>query len=360
MRLVVAALIVLAGCDAALEVSLRAAPGEDEGLDLSCVNYVQVDVQGNAPDDFQGVCLAVEPGTVRSLSDHGLQGTLDVPMPASGLRFMRVTGITSQFGDCQSGDPIFHGGAEYTGGDSLPIWLHMSLDCAKASPTTANVRVVDQAALVATGQCMGTGETWMASAGMIVPTDIDLPSLFEESYYRPFATTTESAVTSGAAPVSFAYSSAEGTSCLALAAIRPDREAGNIACVVPGPRTACAAPGEVELAQADFDNMLALLDTSAALRNTTLVTLWDAELARAIPGATMTVDDPDATIEVVTLTGGATFTKITSTATDTAGSFILHAGAPAVVTITAPGYAERRVRIGSYIVGGAIVVLQRL
>ena len=33
------------------------------------------------------------------------------------------------------------------------------------------------AALVATGECMGTGETWMASAGMIVPTDIDLPSL---------------------------------------------------------------------------------------------------------------------------------------------------------------------------------------
>jgi hypothetical protein len=359
MRARAAALAVLiAGCDQALEVSLIAAPGEGDDADLGCVNLVQVDVQGNAPDDFQTVCLSVEPGTIRSLADHGLEGALEVPMPESGLRFLRVVGVASPFGVCEAGDPIFHGAAEYHGGTSMPIPLRMSLDCAKAAPTTASVRVIDQAALIETGQCTAAAETWMASAGMIVPTDLDLPSLLPAAYYQAFAGTGETAVAAGAAPVSLAYSGAEGSSCLALAVIRPDRNAGNVACAIPGPRTACAGAGEIELAQADFDNMMALLDTSPDLRNTTLVTLWDAELARPIAGATATAADQRAGIEMVGLTGGV-FARTPGAATGASGSFLVHSLEPTVVSISAPGYRARDVEIGSYIVGGAIVVLSR-
>lgn len=350
--------VLLAGCETTLEVTLVAAAGEDIGLDVSCVNFLEVEVQGNAPDDFQTVCLSVEPGTIRSLADHGLEGMLDVPMPESGLRFLRVEGVASQFGDCDFADPIFHGASEYRGGTSMPVWLHMSLDCAKATPTAASLRVVDQAALITTGQCMATDETWMASAGLIVPTDLDIPSLLNTIYYQPFAATGETPVAAGAAPISLEYSAAEGNACLAVGVIRPDRNAGNITCAVPGPRTACAAAGEIELAQADFDNMIALLDTSAALRNTTLVTLWDADLDQAISGATVTVADERADIQFVSLTG-ALFSVAAGTSTGPSGSFLLHAGEPALVSISAPGYQDRTVRIGSYIVGGAIVVLSR-
>jgi hypothetical protein len=349
---------LLAGCESVLEVTLVAAPGEDIGLDASCVNLVYVGVQGNSPDDFQELCLSVEPGTVESLRDHGLEGILDVPMPESGLRYLRVEGVVSQFADCAVADPIFHGAAEYSGGDSLPIFLRMSLDCAKQVVTPATVKVIDQVTLVNTGTCSTTDETWMASAGLIVPTDLDIPSLLNTVYYQPFATTTENAIASGAAPVSLQYSATEGSSCLALGVIRPDRQAGNISCIVPGPRTACAGAGEVELAQADFDNMMALLDTSPALRNTTLVTVWDADMDLPITGATVAVDDPGATVEFVTLTG-STFTKTGGTSTGASGSFLLHAGEPALVSITAPGFRDRTVRIGSVIVGGAIVVLSR-
>lgn len=352
------AAVLLAGCESVLEVTLVAAPGEDIGLDLSCVTHLRVDVYGNAPDDTQFLCLSVEPGTIESLRDHNLDGLLDAAMPESGLRVLRVEGVASQFNDCAVADTIFHGAAEYRGGESLPIWLHMSLDCAKRSPTPASVKVIDQAALISTGQCMGAGDTWMASAGMLIPTDVDIPSLFNYVYYQPFATTGENAIAAGAAPISLQYSAAEGDACLALGAIRPDRQAGNISCIVPGPRTACAGAGEIELAQADFDNMMALLDTSAALRNTTLVTVWDADTSQAIAGATVAVDDPAASIEFVSLSG-STFMKSGNTTTGASGSFLLHSGEPALVSISAPGYRDRTVRIGSWTVGGAIVVLSR-
>lgn len=357
MRTAFLSILVLAGCETTLEVTLVAAAGEPD-LDLSCVNVVEVIVQGNAPDDRQTVCLQVEPGTVRSMRDHGLDGMLDVPMPQSGLRFMWVTGMTSPISDCNTGDAIFHGGSEYEGGTSMPIWLHGSFDCANAAPRTLRVHAIDQTALATTGTCTAAAAGWYATGGYLLPTDVDIPGIAGTEFWPFLTTEAPVAIAAGATDLTIGYTEAEGDTCLAVALFQDGIPGANVACLPLGTRNACAPPGELEVGYLPVQNLLALADSSADLRSTTLVTLWDATLQQVVPNAQVTVDDEGGEIVYLRVDAGG-FSAIAATQSDASGSFLVHSRHSPVITIEAPGYRTKTVRVGTDFVGGMVVILDR-
>jgi hypothetical protein len=357
--MILTAVVALAACEPAVEVSLSAAP-DDSPHDLSCVNVVQVIVQGNAPEDRQTVCLHVEPGTVRSLNDHNLDGLLDVPIPKTGLDFMAVVGMTSPIDDCSIADTIFHGAASYDGGDQLAIRLHHDFDCANAAPTTRDVFVVDQTALITTGECVPAAEGWFARAGYIMPLRLEEPGV-PASQWSPFVTPEPpGAVAAGHGSVTFGFTAAEEDTCLAVSVDRDSGTEWTTSCVAPGTRTACAPSGAVEVGYMPFAELIPLEDSGDRLWGTTMVTVWDGAERRVVTGAEILLDDPDAELSMVNLDGTHVVEvvgELSGARTTSTGSFLVRSSAPLVATIKVPGYGTRNVRVGTDEIGSQIVVV---
>jgi hypothetical protein len=358
MRAAVAVAAVLGGglaaCgDSAIDVRLRLPTGDGAGVDLSCVAAVRVYAWSNDElADPPNTCIVLdEPvATFDELRD-AVRGRFELELPAAGLGGIDVAGMTTA--DC-FGDAIFYGGAEFDGGD-MTIPLRPQFDCTER--TTLVVRPVDYATLATTGAC--TTAATRLDRGSIHPTMLDapLPAMVYE-----LAGVAANVSAAGTATFADAMVAFDGDACTAIG----DPLTGSISCLRPGSPGVCSTAGQTELATIDFDFADLSLDPTAGQRYAQVVfaAVWDATAIppHPIANARIAIEDAaDAEIHYAQLTaGGGSLTDLPdATATTAGGLFVAYMARPIAVTITAPGYFGRSVRLtaADFIYGATTIVL---
>lgn len=361
----VAALAAACGDDPAIEMRLQLPDSSaTSGFDVSCIGAVEVYVRGTdrgrlgtseadpgqPPDDLDD-CITID--SVHSFSElrSAIAGRFELALPASGLAGVDVRAST---GTCKKdvapGDSIVYGAAKYAGGGSLTIPLTPNLSCGGKRPET--VRPVDMLALTRNIQCPanlpdGAGTVYsgtihpVALVSSIFDSNDDIGSLGTNLASLPLY------VTAGAdSCVAIAYGGNTGAMTTASCARR-----GTGVCTVPG-------QNQIELPI--IDGSVAFQAATAALIDQyggwVIGGVWGVETTTTrirLPGATLrpanAADADKLKIVYADLPTGAASPKelAGATATNATGLFIAYVGRPLDVIVSAPGYADETVRIGS-------------
>jgi hypothetical protein len=363
---VAAVAAVAAACsDPAIEMHLELPPADvASGFDVSCIGAVEVYVRGSdrgrpgtseadpgqPPDDLDE-CITIEP--VHSFSElrSAIAGRFELALPASGLAGVDVRGST---GTCKKdvapGDSIFYGAAKYEGGDSLAIPMTPNLSCGGKRPET--VRPVDMLALTRTIQCPanlpdGAGTVYsgtihpVALESSIFDSNDDLGSLVGNVASLPL------------------YVTASNASCVALAYGGNTGAMTTASCVRRGIGV-CTVPGQNQIE-------LPFIDGNVAYQAATVASIdqyggwviggvWGVETTTTrvrLAGATVrpanAADADKLKVVYADYPAGAASPRelAGATATNATGLFIVYVGRPVDVIVSAPGYADETVRIGS-------------
>lgn len=348
--------LLLAACEPAIEVRL-VAPADGD-VDLSCVTHVSVVAFGNDATDGTTACIEVD--GIRSLRDHGLDGKLAMDLPASGLAFLEVRGVMTAPDSgaledpCLYGATMFAGVSAYDGGEDLPVRLVHALDCAARSERLETVRVVDLIHLVETGECAAPSLSGlMVGPGVLWPTQLSEPGTVGLTF-SPFSV--ERIVQDGVAQVPLPFADALAGSCIALNTFDGAFVETNQACIDRAAATACAAPGELELAHVPMQVWYASAAESD-LNVMTIVAVVDATTRRPIQGATIDRAG-DVDVEYASWAQGAFLAGATAVPSD--GVALVYTADAATITVRKEGYRSRTVRIGNMYAGAAIVALEPL
>jgi hypothetical protein len=363
-RFAAAAALALAACgDPAIEMHLELPPSDvASSFDVSCIGAVEVYVRGNdrgrpgtseadpgqPPDDLDD-CITID--SVHSFSElrSAIAGRFELALPASGLAGVDVRGST---GTCKKdvapGDSIFYGAAPYAGGDSLAIPMTPNVSCGGKRPEA--VRPVDLVALTRTGQCPallpdGAGTVYsgtihpIALESSIFDTNDDLGSLVGNVASLPLYVTS-----SDASCVAVAY----GGNSSAMTSASCARRANGV----------CSATGQIELPIIDW-NVAYQAATAASIDQYggwVIGGVWGPDAAGVkvrLAGATLrpakATDADKLKIVYADLPAGAAGPRelAGATATNATGLFIAYVGGPVDVIVSATGYADQTVRIGS-------------
>ncbi len=343
---VVAATGLAAGCDSAVEMKL--VPTGDE-VDTSCVTAVELTLTGRRVEEETYYCKELSPGDVRSLRDHGLEGLFDVALPPFDIIGIQLRGVSAAQGCVENravGPTIFVASSDEID-DSIDLAMRGVLSCADRVDTPTPVRVVDFMSLVADGSCLPV-EGLEAQPGQLFPTML-YNSYSGYQWWFYFWAPPSTTPATGLLEMPYTFSSSSAGSCVGLYSADGD------ACLTPPGRGACGA--ETELQYIDYytvrDASLSIEDQLAHY-NVVFGLVVDRQ-RRPIPGATITTTAPGAVVQF-TRPAGAGFQRVDAASTTASGTFTVLADRPALIEVTAPGHATRRVMAGG--TSATVVVME--
>jgi hypothetical protein len=361
LLLAVGAAAAAAACgDPAIEMRLELPPADQaSGFDVSCVGAVEVIVRGTdrgrlpegpndpgQPADDLDDCIEVS--DVHSYSEirRAIAGRFSLALPESGLVGVDVRGST---GTCKKdlapGDPIFYASAPYRAGDELVLPMIPNLSCAAKSPKS--VRLVDLLALTRSGasQCA----TVLPASGTVYGGTIH-PAAVSAAEFDP--TDDFGAVKTNLTSLLLFMKTSE-PSCLALAY----GENGPMTTASCERRTAgvCATGEQIELP---------IIDGNTAFQAATVASIdqyggwviggvWGTDATGVkvpLAGATVKLaPGTDAERAKVGYLSDANNPREVAgaAATNATGLFIAYVGSPVDFVISAPGYRDETVRMGS-------------
>lgn len=337
------ALGALAGCDKAVELELVRAP-EAEGVDvdLSCVRSVEVIAVANDQSVLETFgCAEIAPGTIRTLDDHDLAGTLDMSAPASGPSHVVVHFLDQP--EC-GGSPIVIGGAPIADADHVAIPLAPVAGCDQRATAARTLRVIDFFAMVERKACE-TPTAGDIAAGLLYGNRFD-PYYPIEFYSAAFPEPPAAGIIATTA----GFRDAVLTAC--PAAVAGGLNFTSAACVYADAPGACAAPGDrgpaLELAYVSHSAVTASLDPDLAEQWTTAVlgVVVDAQ-RNPVAGARVFLRSADRGKVVYTHHANRVLTPIVGGATDATGTFILYSDSPQRVDVVVGG-KTRRLRVGGW------------
>jgi hypothetical protein len=329
---------------------------------VSCVTAVEVSARGTdrgrlpeGPSDpgqpADDIDDCIEISDVHSYAEvrREIAGRFALALPVSGLAGVDVRGST---GTCKKdnapGDPIFYASARYKGGDELVLPVVPSLSCAGKRPEA--VRPVDLLALTRTGQCpallpdnlggvdAGTIHPLALAEAIFDPGD-DIGTMVGNVASLPlYVTTTE-------------------PSCIALAYGDNGGAMTTASCVRRAPGV-CTTGNQIELP---------IIDGNIAFQAASVATIdqyggwviggvWGTDATGTkikLAGATIkparTTDSERAKIVYADYpTGAASPRELAgATSTNATGLFFAYVGRPIDFIVSAPGYRDETVRMGS-------------
>jgi hypothetical protein len=336
-----------AGCDNAIEMTLVL---PDQYVDVSCVDRVKVASLGASIDDVETACVDIAPpaATPRDLLAR-VRGRVELAIPASGLRALTFVATASGAGACADADDevVAHGAVAVDGADdgaAIAIPLSANLDCGRRRMSEMVVRPIDLVALVGTPAGAPPACTAPIGADNLALGTIRATMLPENRPGAVFDPITSAPVVDGVARLPWWYDRAEGSSVLAVGARDAASPIDPSAIAVPG---ACSAAGEVEVAILSASDADLSFDATRGYDNAVFGTVWNvaASPRHPIAGATIAIAAGDA---VVTYTDVADrrFAPRLGLSTGPTGTFAVYTDAPVDVVVAAPGYRDRRLRLG--------------
>jgi hypothetical protein len=337
-----------AGCsmDKAIELRLRMPTGDSADIDIGCVQSVEVLVAGHGVDDIEWETLDLDtpPADFGDIQDE-IAGEFQFDLPPSGLLYVELRGTSAPDG---FGDAIFYGGAHYEpDSDEMVIPLAANLDCANRMMAPMAIKQTDFMALVQTPagaapQCTPYPDAASVDFGTLRPTLMPMPCL---GTWFDFPGTTTPMTPDGVALVQNAFTSAEGTSCLAIG----ERISNTVSCVYPGMAGICSQT-ELEVGLLDFDTSSASVDFDALESKPGVVfgTVWDSTAVpkRPIMNATVEILEGDGEVRYTDLNGIQFVWNQARTATGDRGLFMLYLAEPVRIRITAPGKGAKDFSVG--------------
>ena len=344
----------------AIEMRLELPPPARADLfDVSCVGAIEVIARGNErgalptgpndpgrPADDVADCVTIQGATSFAQIRSAIAGRFELALPESGLAGVELRGSTGTCNkDVGPGDTIFHGAAAYEGGD-LVIPMTPNLSC--NATRTEVVRPVDLLALTTTGACPAAVPD--AARGEVASATIHgtLLSRAVLDYNQDYAR-----VIGGVASLPL-YTGSADASCVALEYYDNADIMTAASCVRRGTGV-CAAAGQLELPIIDWDIAqaspeLALIDQYGGAL---IGAVWGTDATSAkikLAGATVRpANSSKAKVVYADYAAGAT--RLTSlpaaAATSASGLFIAYVGEPVDFVISAPGYRDETIRMGS-------------
>lgn len=363
--LALGAAAALAACgEASLEMRLELPPAaQASGFNVSCVGAIEVFVRGNdrgrpseddddagQPADDTYACLELTGASSYAEVRRAIAGRFQLELPASGLAGVDVRGST---GTCKKdnapGDTIFYGWHEYEGGDELVIPMTPNLSC--NSTRLEAVRPVDLLELTRTGQCpapLPDGGDRGVDAATIHPAALDDAIL---DFNNDFA-----ALVGGVARLPL-YLTTGDESCIALSYWESADVLTTASCVRRADGV-CSAPGQIELPLISYTGAYqgADLDAIDAYGGAVIGGVWGPDAGGnkvKLAGATVrpaSADDADlAKVVYADYPAGAASPVALpgANATNATGLFIAYVGQPIDFIVSAPGYRDEIVRMGS-------------
>ncbi len=343
-----AAAALTAACDPAIE--MRLVPVGDE-VDTSCVTAVELTLTGRLAEEETYHCVEVTPGTVRSLRDHGLSGLFDVALPPWDVIGVQVRGVAAAQGCVERravGPTIFVASSDQIDGE-LELPMRGVLSCADRVDQPTPVRVIDFQSLAADGTC-AVIEGLQTQPGQLFPTMLyNGYSGYQWWFY--FWAPPSQTPSDGMIELPYTFSTARNGSCIGLYTF--DGQSLVDGCLTPAGRGACGA--EAEFHYLPYVQVRdASLSIEQMLENLSVVfgVVLDRD-RRPVAGATITTATAGTSIQYTT-PSGAGFAATGGAATGASGTFTVLGDRPALIEVTAPGKATRRVLAGG---NGATIVM---
>jgi hypothetical protein len=367
LLLALGAAATTAACgEAAIEMRLELpTEAQTSGFSASCITAVEVFVLGTdrgippkdpsdpgQPADDLYECLEIS--DVASYRDvrREIAGRFSLALPASGLAGVDVRGSTGSCNKVLSpGDPIFYASARYKGGDSLVLPMMPNLSCDQTR--RERVRPVDLLALTRTRLCPGPLPDTINGG---VDSGTIHPFALSEAVFD--AGDTIGAMVGNVASLPLYVTNAE-SSCVALVYGDKDKVMTTASCVRRG-LGVCTDPKE-NLTE------LPIIDGNLAFQAATVATIdqyggwviggvwgFDANgnkvpLAGATIAPAPTADAEKAKIVYAELPADLAHPREVAgaTKTDASGLFIAYVGRPMDFVVSAFGYRDETVRMGS-------------
>jgi hypothetical protein len=239
----------------------------------------------------------------------------------------------------------------------MTIPLRANFDC--SARQTLVVRPVDYLALI-DGFCDAFAS--QLDHGSIHPTMLEQPM---PAMTYDLASPPATVNATGAATFTDAMIAIDDDSCNAVG----DPVTGSIGCIHPGSPGVCTTGTEVELTTIDTDFAIASMDQAASLRYAQIVfaSVRDATAVpkRPVTGARIQIVDDDVELgeihyATISPVASAMSDLVGASATDVTGLFVAYMHHPITVSVSAPGYVTRQVRLAAadFIFGAATIVLR--
>lgn len=353
----------LAACaEPAIDMSLQLPSMERAaGYNLSCIGAVQVFIRGNdrgggsedspgRPADDSYDCVEVEGIDSFAKLRQTIAGRFSLAIPGSGILGVDVRAST---GTCKKdnapGDTITYGLAQYRGGEQLVIPLVPNLSC--NATRMESVRPVDLLALTRGGVCPGPISD--AVMGGVESATIH-PTAFAESfidYNNDFAS-----VIGGVASLPL-YLTTDEDSCIAINYWDKDEAYTTDSCVRRS-QGVCSAAGQIEVPIVTYDVAYQAVNAQYVddYGGFVIGGVWGTDAVGTkvrLTGATVRPAKPaDAErtkIVYAEYPAGAPAPKeiAGAAATNATGLFIVYVGQPRDFIVSASGYRDETVRMGS-------------
>ncbi len=348
IAVVIVATATSAGCEQAIEMRLMPPTGDE--VDTSCVTAVELTLTGRLAEEETYYCVEVQPGDVRSLRDHGLDGTFDLALPPFDIIGIQLRGAASPQG-CTTGravGPTIFVASSDEIDDVVELPMRGVLSCADKLDQPAPVRVVDMESLLADGSCV-------AVEGLVIQPGELFPTMLYNSYsgvqwWSYFWATPTPTPATGIVDVPYTFSGASSGSCLGLY-VNDGAQAVD-ACLTPAGRGACGAESEFHyIPYTQVRDASLGIEDILTYPNVVFGVVLDRQ-RRPIAGATITTGS-EAVIQYTTPAAGG-YARVETSATGASGTFTVLARRPALIEVNVPGMATRRVMAGG---DGATVVV---
>jgi hypothetical protein len=319
-------LVMLGACSSGYDVSLDVSDSVNAVCNTSCVQSVSVEALGESRSEYR--CL--QNITMTSLRDHGLSGTVDLPVP-EGLVGMEVIGWRGP--SCGDDMIIFDGITPVTGSD-VKVPLQCTASCSAAGmmqPQTTSLLAVAQ------GTC-AIGDATAASAGVLRNSHFDL--VFPDTVLTEFSGPPPSPLVSGLGTLPRGVISTASANTCGAVTLYKDGAPMNTSCTRYGSPGLCATAGKTEVA---YYASPPLADVTAGYRVVGVFAKKGATAGTTVPytGATVALDRaaPASRIEYLMLDATRTSFKVADppiTSTNATGAFAVYTKEPVMVTVTAP------------------------
>jgi hypothetical protein len=364
LRFVFGAAAALAACaEPVIEMRLELPPADKAArFDVSCVGAVEVFVRGTdrglpggftdpgTPADDVYDCITVDGVSSYAELRQAIAGRFQLALPDSGLAGVDVRGST---GTCKKdnapGDTIFYAAAEHDGGDALVIPMTPNQSCNKKS--IEDVRPVDLLALTRSGVCpppVPDGADRGVDSATMHPTALN-ETYFD--YNGDYA-----GIAGGVAKLPL-YPSTGDEACIAVDYWENADVMTSMSCVRRGPGV-CSTPDQIELPIISYAAAGMTVDIQAvdAYGGAVIGGVWGTTPTGGrvkLPSATVKparpADADKVKIVYADYPAGAMSPRELpgATATNATGLFIAYVGRPIDFIVSAAGYADEIVRMGS-------------
>lgn len=331
----------LAACDNAVEMKL--VPPANSDVDTTCVTAIELTLTGRSFEEESYYCVEVDAGTVRSLEDNGLAGIFDLDLPPFDIIGVQVRGVAAAQGCTEGaavGPTIFVASTDHIG-DTIALPMRGVLSCADRVDQPAPVRIVDFQALMTDGTCAPV-EGLSALPGELFPTLL-YNNYNGYQWLSYFWAPPQTTAADGMMTFPYTFSQAATGSCLGL--FYDDGSFRSDGCITPAGRGACGPEAEFHYIPYGLARDATLSIEDQISHPSAVFGIVLDRQRRPIPGATITTSTQDASVRFAT-PSGAGFTLNDGAATDASGTFVVLANKPALIEVSKPGYATRRVMAG--------------